>query len=215
MHQLGQQAIPVIVNECVVRGFYFIRRLYMEIKTNDVQQVSDLKHINWENTLPFKNRTVIRMLTIATGTMTAIDLADAAIEAAIKSGGINPAFVPNMLVKVNFVGVGRFAVAVASDVKMGVDRAKLRNKRIAAMNERICLLNGKVFYKQAEVWIAAENTQKTIEDLYAMTEQSTAFFEESYRAIDSDLRKMNQSIPGIRQHNPGLLEDMKDILEWG
>ena len=215
MHQLGQQAIPVIINECIVRGFYFIRRFYMEIKINDVQQVSDLKHISWENTLPFKNRTVIRMLTIATGTMTAIDLADAAIEAAIKSGGINPAFVPNMLVKVNFVGVGRFAVAVASDVKMGVDWAKLRNKRIAAMNERICLLNGKVFYKQAEVWIAAENTQKTIEDLYAMMEQSTAFFEESYRAIDSDLKKMNQSIPGIRQHNPGLLEDMKDILEWG
>lgn len=215
MHQLGQQAIPVIINECIVRGFYFIRRFYMEIKINDVQQVSDLKHISWENTLPFKNRTVIRMLTIATGTMTAIDLADAAIEAAIKSGGINPAFVPNMLVKVNFVGVGRFAVAVASDVKMGVDRAKLRNKRIAAMNERICLLNGKVFYKQAEVWIAAENTQKTIEDLYAMMEQSTAFFAESYRTIDSDLKKMNQSIPGIRQHNPGLLEDMKDILEWG
>ena len=83
-------------------GFNFIRRFYMEIKINDVQQVSDLKHISWENTLPFKNRTVIRMLTIATGTMTAIDLADAAIEAAIKSGGINPAFVPNMLVKVKF-----------------------------------------------------------------------------------------------------------------
>lgn len=83
--QLGKQAIPVIVNECMVRGFYFVRRLYAELKQQDIRQISDLKKIDWQGTLPFKNRTIVRMLTIATGTMTAIDLADAAIESAIKS----------------------------------------------------------------------------------------------------------------------------------
>ena len=32
--ELGRQAIPVIANECIVRGFYFIRRLAMELKDN-------------------------------------------------------------------------------------------------------------------------------------------------------------------------------------
>ena len=31
-----KSTIPVIANECIVRGFYFIRRLFDEIKRNDI-----------------------------------------------------------------------------------------------------------------------------------------------------------------------------------
>ena len=213
--QLGKQAIPVIINECIVRGFYFIRRFFMEIRDNDVQKISDLKNINWENTLPFKNRTVIRMLTISTGTMTAIDLADAAFESAVKSGGVGPAFVSNMLVKVNFVGVGRFTIAIGSDVKMGVKRSKLRNERIVAMNEQIFLLNGKTFYKQAEMWIAAENAGKTIEEAYSMMEKTAEAYAMAYSDMKSDLKRIGGYAAGIEKKNTGLLEDINDILQWG
>ena len=213
--QLGKQAIPVIINECIVRGFYFIRRFFMEIRDNDVQKISDLKNINWENTLPFKNRTVIRMLTISTGTMTAIDLADAAFESAVKSGGVGPAFVSNMLVKVNFVGVGRFTIAIGSDVKMGVKRSKLRNERIVAMNEQIFLLNGKTFDKQAEMWIAAENAGKTIEEAYSMMEKTAEAYAMAYSDMKSDLKRIGGYAAGIEKKNTGLLEDINDILQWG
>lgn len=205
--QLGQQAIPVIINECIVRGFYFIRRLFMEIRENDISKISDLKNINWENTLPFKNRTVIRMLTISTGTMTAIDLADAAIE----SGGIGL----NMLVKVNFVGIGRFAIAVGSDVKMGVKRSKLRNEKIVLMNEQIFLLNGKTFYKQAQMWIAAESAGKTIEEAYALMEETSKIFSAAYNDIIKDMDKISGYVPEIEKKNKNLINDINDILKWG
>ena len=64
-HEIGKQAIPVIINECIVRGFYFIRRFVMEIKANEIKRIGDLGKIDWKKTLPFKNRTIVRMLTIS------------------------------------------------------------------------------------------------------------------------------------------------------
>ena len=142
------------------------------MQNNNVRSVSDLKNINWKNTLPFKNRTVVRMLTISTGTMTAIDLADAAIESAVKSDGVAPAFLANMIMKVNFVGIGRFAIAFGTDVAMGIKRSKLRNERIKVYSEMIALTNAKVFYKEAEMWHTAEETGKAIEEAYKVMENS-------------------------------------------
>lgn len=215
LHQLGKQAVPVIINECIVRGFYFVRRFFMELRDNHIREVSELGNVNWQNTLPFKNRTVIRMLTISTGTMTVIDLADAAIEAAIKSGGVGPAFVANMLVKVNFVGVGRFAIAVGTDIKMGVKRSKLRNERIVAMNEYIFLLNGKMFYKQAEMWIAAESVRETIEEAYVLMEKTAELYARAYSDMKLDLKRIGTYVPNIEKKNKDLLEEMNDILKWG
>ena len=65
MHELGKQALPVIMNECIVRGFYFIRRLCKEIQLQHINSISEINRINWRNTLPFGNRTVERMMTIA------------------------------------------------------------------------------------------------------------------------------------------------------
>lgn len=211
--QLGQQAIPVVINECIVRGFYFVRRLLSEIKEHEVKHIKDLKLINWQKTLPFKNRTIVRMLTISTGTMTAIDLADAAIESAVKSGGVGPAFVSNMLVKVNFVGVGRFALAVGTDVKMGIQRSKERNKRIILMNEKIFLMNAKVFYKEANMWVAADNAGETIEEAYEAMVKSSQEFAAEYQDLREGLKGIGKIIPEIKDQK--LLADMKDILEWG
>ena len=60
------------------------------------------------------------MLTIATGTFIAVDLFDAGVRSAIKTGGaINPAFWGSFVLRVNFVGIGRFAIACYSDIKNG------------------------------------------------------------------------------------------------
>ena len=212
---LKDQAKPVIFNECIVRGFYFIRRFSMELKNPEIKSIKDLNKINWRNTLPFKNRTIIRMLTISTGTMTAIDLAFAAGESAVKSGGVGPAFVSNMVMKVNFVGLGRFALAVGSDVKMGVDRSKLRDQRIVVMNERLFLMNGKTYYKQAEMWIAAEDAGQTIEEAYNMMEETANKFAEAYADNKDSMEKIGSCIPQIEEKYKGLISGMSDVLKWG
>ncbi len=114
---LKKQSFPVLLNELFIRLFYFIRRLYQEIKINGICSLNDIKKINWKNTLPVKNRTIVRMLAISTGTMEAIDLVDAGI----RSGGALPVF----LLRVNFVGVGRFAIAGSTDLMMGIKKGRL------------------------------------------------------------------------------------------
>jgi len=215
LYELGRQAIPVILNECIVRGFYFIRRLIMEIRDKGIKSIRDLNRIEWKKCLPWKNRTLIRMLTIATGTFLAFDAIDAAIRGAIKSGGNPAVFAKEFLLRVNFVGVGRFAVAVFSDVKMGVQRSKRRNERIAIYSEQLHLSNSKIFYLQAESWVAAERTEQTISEAYDTMEKSVMFYEKSFIAIDEDLNVIGHNIEQVEENNPGLLDEINTALMWG
>ena len=41
--ETGKQAIPVIANECMVRSFYFIRRLAIAMKENNIRTIDDMK----------------------------------------------------------------------------------------------------------------------------------------------------------------------------
>lgn len=206
-HELGRQSIPVIVNECVVRGFYFVRRLFNEIQDNNVKSVSELKNINWKKTLPFKNRTVVRMLTISTGTFMAFDIADAAI----RSGGFNAA----CILRINFVGVGRFAIAIGTDIGMEIKKSKKENEHMILRGEQLQLLNAKVFYKEADMWIEAEDTEKAIREAYIMMEKTATEFEDAWNEIKESSESRKESIEKIKQNDKEFAGELSDLLEWG
>ncbi len=206
-HELGRQAVPVIVNECIVRGFYFVRRLFIEIKEKDIKSVSDLQNINWKNTLPFKNRTVIRMLTISTGTFTAFDVADAAI----RSGGFNA----SCILRINFVGVGRFAIAIGSDISMGVKKSMRENERMLLRSEQLELLNAKLFYKEADVWLEAENTDKALKDAVLMMDRTANEFFITWEEIKEGSDRRKESAGKIREKNKEFADELSDLIEWG
>lgn len=209
-HEIGRQAIPVVVNEALVRGFYFLRRLIQQLK-----EKQSFKDIEWKKTLPFKNRTIVRMMTIATGTFTAIDLADAGIRAVIKSGGFNPATLGNFILRVNFVGVGRFAIAVSADVGMGIKKSKRENERIRLRGEELQLLNAKVFYKEADMWIAAENTDKAIEEVYIIMEKATEDFVDTWNEVREGSEKRSEYIDKIKENDGDFAQELSDLLDWG
>ena len=94
-----KQSLPVLINEVLVRSLFFVKYLAEELK-----EKKDFKQVDWKKTIPFGNRTVERMMTVASGTFTAVDIADAAI----RSGGFNAV----CLLRVNFVDIGRFAIAI-------------------------------------------------------------------------------------------------------
>lgn len=120
--ELGRQAIPVIANECIVRVFYFIRRLAFELRENSVNSLEDIKRLNWNRIKSLNNPTLARMLTIATGVFTTIDIGEA----------VNTR---KYWVAINYVGVGRFAVAIGQDVAWCL---KARNmKKVRQMYEDI------------------------------------------------------------------------------
>ena len=186
--ELGRQSVPVILNELIVRGFYFVRRLLLEVGNKKFTEVNWNK-INWQNVIPFRNRTITRMITIASGTFTAIDLADAGIRAAVKSGGNMAAFLGSFILRINFVGIGRFAVACYTDIKMGIERSKLIDERMKVNSEMIFLNNAKVFYKQADMWVAAENASIAIEEIKSLIPKMTVFFNSQFNEMESDLEE--------------------------
>lgn len=210
-HELTRQAIPVVINECIVRAFYFIRRLCTEIKENKVATFHDLKRIKADKVLPFKNRTIVRMLTIATGTFTTVDLADAAIRSVIKNG-VEPTFWKDFILRVNFVGIGRFAIAVGTDVGMGVKKSSLENKRMVLLSEQIELLNARVFYYQADMWVQIENTERAVDELLKEVEQSFIFVNKAYDDMSQSVERIGQLVQKAEQKNPGLTKDLLNAM---
>ena len=212
LSELGRQAIPVILGDITVRTFYFIRRLVIELKEH-----KDLKSVNWRNVVPFNNRTIARMLTVESGTFTAVDLIDAAIRSAVEVGPpVSPVFWSKFVLKVNFVGIGRFAIAVGTDVGMGIKRQKLIKERMECKAEHNMLQTAKLFYMQEGMWIEAVDTEKAINDMYATAEKSMVYFAESWNSIAESLENIqNIDISQVEKNNPGLVDELKDILEWG
>lgn len=101
--ELGKQALPVIANDCLVRAFYFIRRLAIEIKRINASSITDLIRIDYDNVKPYDNPTLTRMLLVATGVFTTIDITEAVAS-------------QKYVVSINYVGVGRFAIALGSEM---------------------------------------------------------------------------------------------------
>ena len=208
-HELKRQVMPVDINEVLVRASYFIRRMIQELR-----EKRDVTLIEWKKIIPFNNRTIVRMMTIATGTFTSIDMADAAVNAVSKSVDTS-SFFSNMLLRVNFVGVGRFTIAISVDLSMGVSKSILTSKRIRLQQEQLLLLDAKVYYKHKGMWKAAENTGETIERAYSMAKQSADTFARSVRDINNSLINIGEHTSAIESKNAGLIDDITDILAWG
>ena len=104
------QAIPVLLNELLVRLMYMIRRLVAYLhETNESSR--SFKNM-WDKCKPYSNPTVKRMLTVAHGTFCLMDVADAAVRAYSASlVGIE------FLFRLNLPGIGRFAVCLFGEVK--------------------------------------------------------------------------------------------------
>ena len=110
------QAIPVFINEMVVRLLYSIRRLigyYISVPKKDRSWV-----LLWKSCEPFSNATVKRMLTVAHGTFCIIDISDATMRGFEK--GIGSFNVFEFVLRLNVVGVGRFAISLYGETKCAI-----------------------------------------------------------------------------------------------
>lgn len=190
--ELAKMSIPVMLNECFVRGFYTIRRLIWEIKEKNIKNISNLNLIDYENIKPFHNRTIVRMLTIATGTFTAVDMAGASINATIKSGGEPSLFVANFLININYVGVGRFIFAIAGEISM----EHKKNQCIAQcrdINNHITELRMiKVCYANEKAYIDIREAYKKINELSIKMEKDETSLKEEFNNFDKIKNKLKE-----------------------
>lgn len=139
--QLGKQTVPVIINECVVRAFFLLRQLSKELSREAIQDWSDIDKINWKAIIPFHDRTVDRMLTIASMTFTVADTGDAALHAAIESGGNWVLFSGRFITRFNYVGAGRAALSIVREVSNEKKEMQLiHEKRILSESKAVLFL---------------------------------------------------------------------------
>ena len=208
MHQLAKQALPVIVNEAFVRGFYFINRLIDEVKDKQ-----SLKEVDWDKTIPFGNRTIERMMTIATGTFTAIDTLDAVIEGAINSKANWVEFGRQVVLRLNFVGIGRFTIALGTDAFMGLRKGKKSRERMLLKAESLYLLEAKMYYGDQLMWTAVQDAGQSVDSLFEAMQKLSTQIVEGMKAAQGSIREIeNIDVSAIDANNKGLTTEILDIL---
>lgn len=131
------QAIPVFINEMVVRIIYSVRRLLRYFFNTDKADRSF--KVMWNACEPFSNVTVKRMLTVAHGTFCVMDIGDATIRGfAAGAGAFNPA---EFILRLNIVGVGRFAISLYGEGKRALCYWRAKKEATFAGKEKVIVEN--------------------------------------------------------------------------
>lgn len=199
--ELCKQAVPVIANECIVRTFYFIRRLAMAMKENFVSCLADMKKIDWNAVKPANNPTIARMLTVSTGVFTALDIGEAIAT-------------QKYWVSINYVGVGRFAVAIGSDVSWGL---KARNiKKIRDVYENI----KQQTFRKVDVDIykrIGADMDIQLDKLGLSLEQTEILYNLEYYKTLNDIEHTNIPITGesVKELKTAWLQDWQKFISDG
>lgn len=133
------QAIPVFLNELLVRFIYAVRRLYRYFLETPKEERSF--KLMWKKCEPFSNPTVKRMLTVAHGTFCLVDVGDAVCSAFVSgSGTFNTV---EFVLRLNVVGVGRFSISLYGETKrvlsynQAKQRAEFASKEIIVVDNYI------------------------------------------------------------------------------
>ncbi len=199
--ELCKQAVPVVANECIVRGFYLIRRLAMEMKEKQISSLSDMKKIDWNYAKPANNPTIARMLTISTGVFTALDIGEAVAT-------------QKYWVSVNYVGVGRFAVAIGSDVTWGLRARDVKTVRGVYEN-----MKRQTFRKSdADIYKRiGDDMDLQLDKLGLSLEQTEILYNLEYHKTRNDIETTNIPIKGeaIKELKTAWLQEWTQFISDG
>lgn len=99
-----------------MRLIYAVRRLYRYF--TETSKAEHSFKLMWKKCEPFSNPTVKRMLTVAHGTFCLIDAGEAVGRAFVGGGGTFN--VVEFVLRLNVVGVGRFAISLYGETKRAI-----------------------------------------------------------------------------------------------
>lgn len=129
------KAVPVIVNELLVRMVYSIRRLVRHFM--DDQNRDRSFALMWKSCEPFSNASVKRMLTVAHGTFCLLDAGDALIQGFIQGAGTFR--IDQFLMRLNIVGLGRFTISLYGEADRWIKRYHAQKKNFSLRQEKIII----------------------------------------------------------------------------
>lgn len=197
--ELEKQIIPVIANECIVRTFYMIRRLAQQIKQVDIKSIGDFKKVRVNEIFLINSPTLARMLTVATGVFTTLDVSDAVITR-------------KYWVSVNYVGIGRFTLALGNEMVWALKRRDI--KKIKDMYERI----NRYTYTNTDRRIYERIGGNMEYDKFGISEEQTEIlYNLEYYKILNDIETTKILVGGdkINQLKREWLEEWKTYITMG
>lgn len=124
------QAIPVLLNEVIVRFIYAVRRLFAYL--HETPREERTFELMWEKCEPFSNPTIKRMLTAAHGTFCLCDVGDALCRGL--AGDVD-----GVVMRLNVVGIGRFAVSLYGEAQRGISYGRARREAECALKRSAVL----------------------------------------------------------------------------
>jgi len=153
------------------------------------------------------------MMTIATGTFTAIDTLDAVIEGAINSKANWVEFGRQVVLRLNFVGIGRFTIALGTDAFMGLRKGKKSRERMLLKAESLYLLEAKMYYGDQLMWSAVKDAGQSVDSLFEAMQKLSTQITEDMKAAQGSIREIeNIDISAIDANNKELTTEILDIL---
>lgn len=134
---LTAQAIPVTVNEMIVRLIYSVRRAVRFVGTSGEKKPS-FEQI-WESSMPFSNISVKRMVTVAHGTFCLVDGANAFVKSYMK--GEKKFDIPELVMRLNVIGIGIFSFTLYGEIKRGIKRRAALSDLLFLGGEKALILD--------------------------------------------------------------------------
>lgn len=187
------QAIPVFINELLVRVIYSVRRLvkYFTSTKSEDRSFSSL----WKSCEPFSNATVKRMLTVAHGTFCLIDMGDAVVHGFVSGGGSFN--VTEFAMRLNVVGIGRFTILLYGEVRRGLKRHDVKEDIVVIHRQKMIIedyIEGlnylAVIYDDKELLLFTQEFRKS--DMYIQAFEKSVLLAEK-RNVPNNLLLKNKS----------------------
>lgn len=130
--ELGKQSFPVLINECLIRSYYFCSRLAGYIKEENIENWANLKKAPFGEILPYNSPSLTRLLTISSGVLSAVDFFDAFVRGAIETYlKDNKKGIYEIVFRINYPGIGRFLISSYIDTQNTVRRKKAIKDQIS------------------------------------------------------------------------------------
>lgn len=189
------QAIPVFINELIVRLIYSVRRLIKYFASTE--KGDRTLNSMWKACEPFSNATVKRMLTVAHGTFCLIDIGDATIRGFVS--GVGTFNVTEFALRLNIVGVGRFAISLYGEGKRAIKKENEKEELNYLVREKIILedyIEGlkllSIAYDDKELLTFTEDLKNS--DLYKTGFQKSVKLAQKRKVADKDILKSKADI---------------------
>ena len=131
------KAIPVFVNELVVRMVYSIRRLVRFYLNNQNRDRSF--ELVWELCEPFSNASVKRMLTVAHGTFCLLDVGEAVAQGFIHDHDNGSFRIDQFVMRLNIVGLGRYTFSLYGEGYRGIKLYQAEKENLSLRQEKIII----------------------------------------------------------------------------